>query len=81
MAKRALTDAVISASELEDMGEGMPGKPSILGNTLYFKNETTIWWVGMESAGSKVREVLFPRLSGVDFFEDDWGGGVEPLPY
>ena len=80
-AKRALTGAVISASELEAMGETMPGMPSILGNTLYFKNETTIWWVGMESAGSKVREVLFPRLSGVDFFEDDWGGGEEPLPY
>lgn len=72
LAKESLTNAVISASELELEMESMPGRPSLMGNVLYFKNETTIWWVYTEPAESRVKDVLFPHLSGIDFFDTDW---------
>lgn len=71
--KRSLTEAVISASELDTATEHMPDRPSILdGTILYYKNESTIYWVHTESPGRKAREVLFPQLNGLSFFEDDW---------
>lgn len=69
---RSLTDAVISASELETDSEHMPKFPDINGNTLYYKNESTIYWVGEEYPGEKALKVLFPQLAGLSFFEDDW---------
>lgn len=72
-ADRALTAAVISPSELDVTSESMPDRPSVLdGCVLYFKNESTIYWVHTESPGRKALEVLFPHLDGVNFFEDDW---------
>lgn len=71
-AQRNLSCDVISASELDHTAEGMPGRPSVLNSVLYFKNETTIYWVHTESAGTKAREVLFPHMEGISFFEDDW---------
>ncbi|WP_074664508.1 hypothetical protein [Enterocloster clostridioformis] len=71
-AKRKLSCDVISASELDHMAEGMPRRPSMLCSVLYFKNETTIYWVHTESPETKAREVLFPHMRGISFFEDDW---------
>jgi len=72
VADRALTNSVFSRNELETTVETMPERPSILDGVLYFKNETTIYWVHTESPGSKALEVLFPHLKGISFFEDDW---------
>lgn len=73
VAQRALTTAVISPSELDQTSESMPGRPSILdGQVLYYKNESTIYWVHTESPGHKAMEVLFPHMEGISFFKDDW---------
>lgn len=73
VAQRALTTAAISPSELDQTSESMPGRPSILnGQVLYYKNESTIYWVHTESPGHKALEVLFPHMRGISFFEDDW---------
>lgn len=72
VADRALTDSVFSRSELETTVETMPERPSIRYGVLYFKNETTIYWVHTESPGRKALEVLFPHLQTISFFEDDW---------
>ncbi len=72
-ARRDLTSNVISAKELETDSEHMPGRPSILdGKVLYFKNESTIYWVHTEPCGHKTKEVLFPLLDGINFFDSDW---------
>ncbi len=71
--RRSLTSDVISSKELETASEHMPGRPSILdGKILYFKNESTIYWVHTEPCGRKVREVLFPLLNGISFFDPEW---------
>lgn len=72
VADRSLSDRVISRSELDTTVEAMPARPSFLSGVLYWKNETTIYWVHTESPGNKALEVLFPRLNGISFFEDDW---------
>lgn len=73
VAQRSLTTAAISPSELDRSSESMPGRPCILdGNVLYYKNESTIYWVHTESPGHRALEVLFPHLKGISFFEDDW---------
>ena len=69
--KNSLVGNVISESELEK-DESMPGRPNLLGATLYFKNESGLWWVATESAGHKVEEALFPQMEGINFFEDSW---------
>ena len=72
-ARRDLTSNVISAKELETDSEHMPDRPSILdGKVLYFKNESTIYWVHTEPCGHKTKEVLFPLLDGINFFDSDW---------
>ena len=93
--KNSLVGNVISESELEK-DESMPGRPNLLGATLYFKNESGIWWAATERAGHKVEEALFPQMEGLDFFEDSWlvkkeeagketeetgKADEEPLPY
>lgn len=68
-----LVKSMISPGELDTFVESMPGRPSILGSgILYFKNETTIYWVRTESCGEKTKNILFPCLGRMDFFEDDW---------
>ncbi len=69
--KNALVGNIISESELEK-DESMPGRPNLLGATLYFKNESGLWWAATESAGHKVEEALFPQMEGINFFEDSW---------
>lgn len=71
MVKTAWTTGVISSKELT-VDECMPERPSLLGETLYFKNESGIWWVAAEQASRKAKEVLFPHLSGINFFESEW---------
>ena len=73
---RAWTDHMLSPKELTDI-ESMPGPPSLrrIGedmDILYFKNQTTIYWVCSANPGEKSREVLFPRLRELDFSEEDW---------
>lgn len=41
-------------------------------NTLYWKNDTTIYWVTTVEQGERVRDVLFPALEELDFFNNDW---------
>lgn len=72
VSRRAYTDAVISEHELESAIESMPVRPNVMNGVLYYKNETTIYWAHTEGPGRKAQEVLFPRLSGINFFEDDW---------
>ena len=86
--RQALINA-ISDKELEE-GETMPGQPSMSYGTLYWHNETTIYWAETERMAEKVRDVLFPALMHVDFSADDWRrtpsgtdktAEAEPLPY
>ena len=73
VALRGLTTAAISSSELDQSSESMPGRPCILnGQVVYYKNESTIYWVHTESPGHRALEVLFPHMRGISFFEDDW---------
>lgn len=72
IADRALTSNAISGSELDRTSESMPGRPSFMDGVLYFKNESTIYWVHTESPGTKALEVLFPSMESISFFEDNW---------
>lgn len=73
VALRGLTAAAISSSELDTACEHMPERPSILnGSVLYYKNESTIYWVHTGSPGHRTLEVLFPHMEGISFFEDGW---------
>lgn len=79
IAPRELTAAAISPSELDTTCEHMPERPSILnGSVLYYKNESTIYWVHTESPGARALEVLFPHLKGISFFESDWLAPMQP---
>lgn len=89
MAVRQTLINTISGKELEKE-ETMPGQPSMSYGTLYWHNETTIYWAETERMAEKVRDVLFPALMHVDFSADDWRktqlgtdgtAGAEPLPY
>ena len=89
MAVRQTLINAISDKELEE-GEIMPGQPSMSYGTLYWHNETTIYWAETERMAEKVRDVLFPALMDVDFSADDWRrtptgtdetAEAEPLPY
>ncbi len=72
IAPRCCTKDVISAKELDNSVESMPGRPSYMPCTLYWKNDTTIYWVVTVGQGERARDVLFPALSGLDFFREDW---------
>lgn len=69
---RSQVSDVISMKELDNTVEAMPGRPSYMSPTLYWKNDTTIYWVMTVEQGERVRDVLFPALSGLDFFRNDW---------
>lgn len=73
---RVWTDSMFSSRELED-GESMPGQPSLLRtgegtDILYFKNQTSIYWIYSINPGEKSRKTLFLQLEGMDFSEKDW---------
>ena len=70
--RRSRTHEVISYKELDTKIEGMPGNPNCIGSRLYWKNDTTIYWVDAERLAEKVREAILPRLSDLDFFQGDW---------
>ncbi len=70
--RRSRTHEVISSKELDTKIEGMPGNPNCIGSRLYWKNDTTIYWVDAEQLAEKVREIILPCLSGLDFFQGDW---------
>lgn len=72
IAPRCLTKDVISQKELDNSVESMPSRPSYMPNTLYWKNDTTIYWVTTVEQGERVRDVLFPALEELDFFNNDW---------
>lgn len=87
-----LTADVISSKELDTTVESMPGRPNYNSGILYWKNDTTIYWVHTTEAGEKAREVLFPSMEKLDFFQSDWqkreddepdqiADSVEELPY
>lgn len=69
---RSQVSDVISMKELDGTVESMPGRPSYMSPTLYWKNDTTIYWVMTVEQGERVRDVLLPALSGLDFFRGDW---------
>lgn len=69
---RSQVSDVISIKELDGTVESMPGRPSYRPSTLYWKNDTTIYWVTTVEPGERARDVLFPALSGLDFFRNDW---------
>lgn len=69
---RSQVSDVISMKELDNTVEAMPGRPSYLPCTLYWKNDTTIYWVATVETGERARNALFPALSGLDFFREDW---------
>lgn len=69
---RSRVSDVISMKELDGTVESMPGRPSYMSPTLYWKNDTTIYWVMTVEQGERIRDVLLPALSGLDFFRNDW---------
>ncbi len=69
---RSQVSDVISMKELDNTVEAMPGRPSYLPCTLYWKNDTTIYWVATVETGERARNALFSALSGLDFFREDW---------
>lgn len=77
MVNRALTWDLITGKELEPDVESMPGRPSCAGSRLYWKNDTTIYWADAQRAPEKVRDVLLPSLSSMNFFQSDWLFGKE----
>ena len=72
IAPRCCTRDVISIKELDNSVESMPGRPSYMPCTLYWKNDTTIYWVLTGEQGERARNALFPALSGLNFFREYW---------
>lgn len=85
---------LISAKELDSKVEQMPGRPSYAGGTLYWKNDTTIYYASRNGIPEKVDLSVFHALNGLDFSTEDWirnpetgdvettiEAGEEPLPY
>lgn len=72
LADESLTANVISSKELDATVESMPGQPSYGRGVLYWKNDTTIYWVYTTEPGERAREALFPSMAALDFFQKDW---------
>lgn len=72
VADKSLTVDVIGSKELDTTVESMPERPSYDEEILYYKNDTTIYWVHTTEPGEKVREALFPSMERLDFFQRDW---------
>lgn len=72
VADKVMTADVISSKELDTTAESMPGRPNYNSGILYWKNDTTIYWVHTTEAGEKAKDVLFPSMEKLDFFQTDW---------
>lgn len=72
VADKSMTADVISSKELDTTVESMPGRPNYSHGILYWKNDTTIYWVHTTESGEKARDVLFPSMEKLDFFQTDW---------
>lgn len=72
IADKSMTADVISSKELDTTVESMPGRPNYRAGILYWKNDTTIYWVHTTEAGEKARDILFPSMEKLDFFQTDW---------
>lgn len=57
---RSQASDVISMKELDNTVESMPGRASFMTDTLYWKNDTTIYWVTTVEQGERARDALFP---------------------
>ncbi|WP_270289391.1 hypothetical protein [Enterocloster citroniae] len=80
---RSQASDVISMKELDNTVESMPGRASFMTDTLYWKNDTTIYWVTTVEQGERARDTLFRALEGLDFFNSDWlpKEDEEEIPY
>lgn len=72
IADKFMTADVISSKELDTTVESMPGRPNYNHGILYWKNDTTIYWVHITEAGEKAKDILFPSMGKLDFFQTDW---------
>lgn len=73
---------IISAKDLDHAVEEMPGRPSYRNRTLYWKNDTTIYWVETHALQDLVEEVILPRMTFLDCFEQPVKlRETEQLPY
>lgn len=72
VADKLLTLDLIGSKELDTTVESMPERPSYGDGILYYKNDTTIYWVHTTEPGERAREVLFPSMGKLDFFQTDW---------
>jgi hypothetical protein len=72
VADKGMTADVISSKELDTKVESMPGRPNYNSGILYWKNDTTIYWVHTTELGEKARDVIFPTMEKLDFFQTDW---------
>lgn len=71
-ADKFLVADMIGSKELDTTVESMPERPSYSDGILYYKNDTTIYWVHTTEPGERAREVLFPSMGKLDFFQTDW---------
>lgn len=72
VANKLLTADLIGSKELDTTVESMPERPSYGNGILYYKNDTTIYWVHTTEPGERAKEALFPSMEKLDFFQRDW---------
>lgn len=72
VADKLLTADLIGSKELDTTVESMPERPGYGDGILYYKNDTTIYWVHTTEPGERARETLFPSMEKLDFFQRDW---------
>lgn len=70
--RRERAGDLFSYKELDSAVERMPERPSYGSGTLYWKNDTTIYYVHRDIASEKTEESLFLALNVLDFSKDDW---------
>lgn len=67
---RTFTD-LISIKDLDHAVESMPGRPCYLDGTLYWKNDTMIYWAGAAVLSEEFETDVLPKLSFLDCFENE----------
>ncbi|MBQ6832848.1 MAG: hypothetical protein IJO55_00335 [Lachnospiraceae bacterium] len=73
---------IISAKDIDHSVEEMPGRPAYGHETLYWKNDTTIYWAGTFRVDEFTEDIVLPRLEFLDCFEQPMKLRiVEQLPY
>lgn len=60
---------MISAKDLDHSVEEMPGRPSVRGGVLFWKNAAMIYWAGMYRMSEDMEEIVLPRLNFLDCFK------------